>query len=69
MCIYRYRHPHIVQMLGVCVELNAMVMEKLQGTLYQHLHQVVFYMYIIMQQCCYHRILQRYVTLTSLVHE
>ena len=36
----RYHHPHIVQVLGVCEELNAMVMERLQGSLYQHLHQV-----------------------------
>lgn len=56
----RYRHPHIVQVLGVCEDLNAMVMERLQGSLYQHLHQVrviinilsLLTSYIIITQTC-----------------
>ena len=40
---YRYRHPNVVQILGVCCEdeLPAIVMEKMQGgSLYYHLHEV-----------------------------
>ena len=40
--IFRYRHPRVVQIIGVCVErcMPSMVMELMHSSLMHHLHQV-----------------------------
>ena len=43
LTLYRYRHPHIVQIMGMCSEppFRAIVMEKMEnGSLYNHLHEI-----------------------------